>query len=199
MSISAPARYPSGKRKPGPEPRHPGHHTLWRRHRDNWDEMVRAGSNPMWGTVIGKLYISGVLTEIEARAARLYAEVTGQFDRDHGITRRSIPSPAYQSGLYGRDDEVGRHEKNGTLEEYERRAIRSKREWERMQSCLITPAMREAAEEVCIFDREITYQQVENLKMALGNIARKFGVSDMKNLRKQRKGKENGSGNEGSE
>ncbi len=193
MSISAPARYPSGKRKPGPEPRHPGHHTLWRRHRDNWDDMVRAGGNPMWGTVIGKLYLAGVLTETEARAAKLYAEVAGRFDRDFGITRRSVPSPAYQSGLYGRDDEVDRHEKNGTIAEYERRARRSKKDWERMQACFVSASMRATVEAVCLFDQEITYLHHAELKGALSNIALKFGVNS--NSVKKNRGT-NGQGNE---
>ncbi len=184
MNISAPARYPSGKRKPGPEPRHPGHHTLWRRLRDNWGDIIKTGGNPMWGTVVGKLYIAGVLTEIEARAARYYAEVAGRFDRYHGITRRSVPSPAYQAGRNGSDDEVVRHEKNGTITDYEKKAKKVKKAWERAQGCLLTVTARDVVETVCIYDQEVSSSNHAQLKGALGLIARQFGLFEIREERK---------------
>ncbi len=184
MNISAPARYPSGKRKPGPEPRHPGHHTLWRRLRDNWDEIVKTGGNPMWGTVVGKLYLAGVLTEIEARAARFYAEVAGRFDRYHGITRRSVASPAYQAGRNGSDDEVVRHEKNGTIGAYEKKAKKIKKAWERVQACLLTASARDVVETVCLYDQEVAAANHAQLKVALSLIARRFGLFEIREERK---------------
>jgi len=175
--VSPPHRYPSGKKKAESQPRHAGHHTLWRRHRDNWDGMIKQGHNPMWGTVIGKLYLDGHITEFEASAARLFSELAGRYDRYFGTTRRTVPSPAYQSGLGGRDDEVERHEKQGTTKEYERRANKARKAWEKINRSIPNAHARDVIEEVCLYDREINSACHADLKILLGDIAKRFGFT----------------------
>jgi hypothetical protein len=176
-AISPRHRYADGHKKKAPRPRHAGANNLFRRicgDHWNWDDMKRLGAIPDFATVVGRLYLFGVLTELEATAARRYAEIVGRHDRYHGISRRQMASPAYDRG-YGREDEVARREANGTIAAYERRAKRARREWDRFQKVIPNSLARSALDDVCVNNREIPTAQHDDLKTLLARMAKLYG------------------------
>ncbi len=164
-------------------PRVPGYYARWRRIRDNWHDSVEHGGNPMWGTVHGRFYMAGVLTELEASAGTLYAEVVGRYNRYHPIREphiRGTPqSPAYQIG-FGKDDEIEKLAKDRTgaaLKRYEKRARSAQRVYEKLQRCLPTGA-REVIERVLIYDQEIPSAFLPQYKHCMGLIGRRFTLGN---------------------
>jgi hypothetical protein len=177
----SPRRHPSGRKVTTRQPRHAGYNTIWRRFRDraikdDWEAMVRIGLDPVWGSVVGKLSLDGTLSEFEASAARLYGELRGKYDRYHGYANRDIPSPSYQRGLAGGDDEIERHTKNGTILDFEKKAKKARKAWDKATSCIPMGA-RNIVDEVCLYDREVPSLYHEDLKIIFGNIAKRFGFT----------------------
>lgn len=150
----------------------------WHRIRDNWADLERIGINPDLGTVIGRMYLFGILSARQASAARLYAEVTGRYDRYHvsedALQRRTAPSPAYQRGSRGRHDEIAQHQFNGTIKEYERQARRARRAYSKLDACLPNDTARQALDEIAIHEREVNSAIHDDICKVLNRIADKF-------------------------
>lgn len=85
-------RYPSGKLKPQTTPP-----AMVRRIIDA--ARVRA-SDPLLSTEIGRLRLTGVVTDSDLAAAIVYAEAVGAYDRMKGLPSRTAASPSYERG-YG--------------------------------------------------------------------------------------------------
>jgi hypothetical protein len=175
--VSPPHRYNDGHKKKRARPRHPGAGTMWRRLRDNWSDIMKIGADPNLGTVVGKLYLFGVITETEATAARRYAEVVGRHDRYMGMPRRQVASPAYERG-FGAEDEIAKRERQGTISAYERRARRAKREMVRLRSQIPNDTALTAVESVCVLDQEIPTAQHADLKTLLNKMAKVYGARE---------------------
>jgi hypothetical protein len=175
------------KRKPRParvpraiarkKQQEPGTGTRWRRVKDNWQDLLRLGYNENFGTTIGRLFMFRVLSEEQASAAMRYAGLVGRFDRYHGLpgTKRTAASPAYERG-YGSEDEIVKRERDGSITDYERRARRAKKQWDRCQEAL-PRELREITEEAAVYDREINSAQHPMLIAALSILARTLGFS----------------------
>lgn len=174
-SISPPPRHPGGKPVYRPKERHAGHQTLWKRHHTNWQLMIDRGGDPMWGSVLGRLYLAGEITETQANAGKLYAELAANFDRTQGIPRRTLASPAYER-RYGSDDEVERNRANKTIHRYERKAKAAKKAWEKAQHSIPTVAAITAVEMVCIHNLMIASVQIKDFATVLGMVAKAFGM-----------------------
>lgn len=177
--VAAPERYPSGKKKkPYGPPR-----TKWRRMRDNIENLERLGGHANWGTVLG-LYrmryrdntTERILTESQYNAGLVYGRVAGRYRRFHADESLPItaPSPAFQRGSRGRDNELDRLAMEGRLPEYEREANRARRAWKKLQSVVPDLASRELIEEVCIYDREIPEIKQRDLAVLLSAVAGRF-------------------------
>lgn len=65
------------------------------------DHAVLIGADRRVATVLGRLRLEGVLTEIEMEAGLRYAEVVGEYERVKGHPRRSAKSPSYDDGFKG--------------------------------------------------------------------------------------------------
>lgn len=86
-------RYPSGKLKPEGGTLSP---TMVRR---MIDQVRRDAANPLLGSQLGLLRLSGVLTDREMSAGVKYAEVVGRYFRLKGLPSPSVKSPSYQRGF----------------------------------------------------------------------------------------------------
>jgi hypothetical protein len=170
-------RHPNGKKKLPPK-KHGNPFVVMHRIYDNWDDLKRIGVNEDFGTVIGKLFVLEILTKREATAARIFATVMGRFDRYHGTPNRQARTPAYERGCgRSRDDEIERHEANGTLNEYERRANRARKAYNKMVNWIPNDSARRLLDEVCIYDVYPTDQKTQkSVAQLLGVIASKFGL-----------------------
>jgi len=175
--VSPVHRHPSGaKKRAAATPRAANPGTVWRRIKDNWRDMEKIGMNPDLGSEIARLYLFGVLTEVEASAGRLYAEICGRFHRYHGVARASAPSPAYERG-HGREDEVERNIRQGTVSAYERRAKAAKRAWTKLQrSVPNAPSAHDLLHRVCVLNEHAAERDHVALKLLLRKVADAFGL-----------------------
>lgn len=162
------------------EPRRQGHETLHKRGQElvhNWPAALRKLGNEAIATYIGKHLMAGDITERQASAGRLYAMAVGRHDRFFGITNREMKSASYDAGFGGQDDEVARRERDGTIAEYERRAKKVKRRWERMHDA-ITDGEREVVERVCVRDLPILSTSIPVMVDGLQRLSFFFGLDD---------------------
>lgn len=177
-AVAAPERYPSGRKKKtyGP-PR-----LKWRRLRDNIENLERLGGHASWGAALGLYRMKHdkdgqrVLTESQYSAGLVYGRIAGRYRRFHADDSLPVtaPSPAFQRGSRGRDDELERLAAQGRLSEYEREANRARRAWRKLQSVVPDAASRELLDEVCVYDREIPEIRHRDLAVLLSAVAGKF-------------------------
>lgn len=174
-------RHPNGKKKLPPK-KHGNPFVVMHRIYDNWDDLKRMGVNEDFGTVIGKLFVLEIITKHQATAARIFATVMGRFDRYHGTPNRNAKAPAYERGCgRGRDDEIERHEAAGTLSEYEKRAKRARKAYNKLVNWIPSDSARRLLDEVCILDVYPTDQKTQrDVAALLGVIANKFGLTAAK-------------------
>jgi hypothetical protein len=165
--------------------------------RVDWDAQIRIGCNPNLGSEVGTYHLRGELTEAQAFAGHYYAVLAGRYDHFFGLSRRHIPSnvfdgsvgsvagpalddgaagAAYDGDFGGQNGEVERHERNGTIKAYERRAKKIKKEWKRAQDAMANNAVREVVDRVCIYNQPILSDQLPVLAAALERLARLFGL-----------------------
>ena len=157
--------------------------TIWRRIRgqnDSWSEMEKTASGPDMATIIGKMFLFRIITASQASALRLYAEVTGRYDRfflDDQL-RRTVASPAYQRGSKGSDGELEQRVKAGTITQYERMANRARKAFNKLQGCIPTGEARRLIEEIAIYDREVESVHHRDMKIILDRISARFGLKE---------------------
>lgn len=186
QTVAIPRRYADGHKVKAPRPRE-GANTIWRRISDNVDEMIRLGCNPRLASVVGRLLLFKILTGTEGAAAFRYAEVVGRYDRYYSQQRRQMASPAYDAG-YGRDDEVTRRERDGSIRWYERQANRARKEWLRLQRLIPNAHARAVIDDVCVNNLEISSALYPDLKVLLRAIGNEYGAEAeaVRNVRKPR-------------
>jgi len=172
-------RWPGGKRKANPKRAHAGANNIRKRFELHWDAMVAYGVDARWGTVLGRLYLEGLLTSTQASAGILYAEIAGRYDRYFGVTRRTPKSQSYQRSFGGADETVQRHIQDGTVRSYERRAKAARKRWERLQNRIPSDHARSIVENVCLHEIDIPRSMVGDLAAILSSIAAAFGNHDM--------------------
>lgn len=166
-------RYPSGKKKK----EHGQPRALWRRLADNEAAVVRMGGNPNWSHKLGLYLLHKTLTQAEYQAGQIYGRIAGRYRRFHSDSDLPItaPSPSYQRGSRGRDDELDRRKVDGTLDDYVKDAKKALKAWKKLQSCIPTEHARTIVEEVCIYDHEVPEAALKTLKNVLNAIAGRFG------------------------
>lgn len=87
-------RYPSGKLKPISAAEFATPTTV----RRMLDQALKAASNPLLGSELGRLRLTGVLTDREMSAGLRYAEIVGRYHRIKGVPQPSVRSVAYEQG-----------------------------------------------------------------------------------------------------
>lgn len=168
------------KKKRKDEPRVQGYMNIHRRGKDlvnDWPGAVAQLRNEMAGSVLAKHNMAGDLSYAQTSAGRFYASLAGQFDHFFNVNKRQMASPAYERG-YGADDEVQRHMRDGTVSDYERRAKRLRKRWDKVHIIIgLAGPTRSVLEKVCIYDDPIHYQDIPALKAGLELLAQHFGFN----------------------
>jgi hypothetical protein len=161
------ARHPGGKlRQDGIPP------ALWRRIRDHG---VRLGVDPRVASVIGRLGLLRILSDIEVEVAFRAAEVYGRFETFNNLPRRAAASPSYQTGRGGAEIDMERL----TTEEVNRlhrRMRRARRAFDELQAQFPTPGAREMFERVVVEDMEIPSGMHGDLAVFLRGLAKLWGM-----------------------
>lgn len=173
-SVSAVKKYARSK-----TPKQRNARVAWKRIKENIDDLVaKTGANPELGSVISRWVLFGHLTRSEAYAARLYGEIVGSHDQFFvDNAKRTAKSPSYQRGTAGAMDTIERHERGGTLGEYERKAKQVKKQYARVNKILARfPLAKDRLDDVCINDIEIATELRPHLKVILRLLGQEFGV-----------------------
>ena len=135
-------------------------------------------------SVIGRWFLYGHLTPLQAEAARRYAYIMARFDKYFTEGRRTAKSPSYERA-FGTDQELERRAFDGTLDHYEKSAKKAKRHWSKLEVILAVYAdpitlrnpLKEALDQMCCEDVEPPSQYRPQLAAALSHIAHEFGVT----------------------
>jgi hypothetical protein len=136
---------------------------------------------------VSRLVFMGHLTVTQGMAARRYAGIIAKFERYHvdGATR-SARAQDIDRGRGGEDHEIERHLNNGTIDDYERRARRAKREYEKALTVLNRyrheisgrNEAKNILDDLCLSDIEPPAQYRENVAAVLQGLASAFGVRE---------------------
>ena len=172
-SISAVKKYPRSK-----TPQQRNARVAWKRIKDNIDDLVlKVGQNPELGSVISRWVLFGHLSRAEGYAARLYAEIVGQYERFFVEGSRLARSPSYERGTAGAQDVIAKHERLGTIADYERAARRARKRYNRAIKVLDRfPLAKQRLDEVCVEHVEIDASLRPHVAVVLRMLAVEFGL-----------------------
>lgn len=175
--ISAGSRFPSGHKRPTGRRGPPGAGNIFKRITDNKGQLRAIGMNQELGYPAGEMFLFEVITESELLASLHYASVIGRHDRYMGIAKRNLASPDYERG-HGREDEVEKNARSGTMLAYEKRARRAKKEFDRLERVMIPlgRVARDMLDDLCIYHRRLPKMLWEDAARSLAKIADEFGL-----------------------
>jgi hypothetical protein len=182
-------RYPSGKLKvkPSIEPIAPA---LWDRLRT---ERIKAADDARFGSQVGRLSLQGELSATQAATAFRIGEIYGRFERFHRV-RRSVGSPSYMVASSQYDDKdhsieaitpemLARSMHEELLEpeqlaELEARVEAAEKRFLKLQNFLrVFPRnVRDGLERLCVDDERVSPGMLDELAMALDEVAKFFRV-----------------------
>lgn len=164
--------------------RHPGAYAIWKRIADNksaWEGMIKFGANESFGTGLGRLYMEGHLSELQAEAGRYFAKFCAAADHYAGAPKRNAASPAYERGwANSHNDEEALALLQGRLHDWEKRCQRIRRKWDRIHGYFGDEKVFSLLLDVCISDRHCPAAQVPVLRAALQLLALKLHLNKVR-------------------
>jgi hypothetical protein len=157
------------------------------------DDVTRRGSDRHAATVLGRMYLEGILTEGEAEAGFCYAENVGAYERMRGHPPRHSQSPSFEFGRKGVDEldvEALRRRDVDVADKVERRihrkcrAIQKQYDWLQSHVPLFPILISTVLEEVCCNDRPVHSLHHQMVKKILRTLAQKVYGLDVVEQRK---------------
>jgi hypothetical protein len=179
ITVNAPTLPISAAKPRRDQRRRRGGRTIWRNIDDHGDDLIKLGKIAReTRSAIGCLFICEVITKVEAEAARRYAYIVARFEKYCVPTRRNNKSPSYEKA-FGADQELERHNAAGTTADYEARARKAKREYDKLMKAIwiFGPAAKSVIDDLCCSDIEVASQFHANLAIVLRKIAKTFGIT----------------------
>jgi hypothetical protein len=187
-SISAVKRRPSGYQKRRRKDRDAAN-VLWHRVTANFDEAVkRFAANPELGSPVTRLVFFKHLTVQQGMAARRYRDVVRRFEKFYVASSSRTTKSQNLEPAPGADQEIERHIQNGTLDEYQKRARKAKRQYFKALSLLdrfhdpVTGrnVAKDVLDDLVLNDREPPTAWRGNLAKILQDMADAFGVEEIR-------------------
>ena len=126
---------------------------------------VRAAEDALNGSVIGQMFLGGVITTNQYAASQAYSKMRGRHDRAIGLPRRSARSPVYGDIISGPGAE---------LPERVLRELKS----DHQRMILVAKASHVILDRVLLDDEEPAEREMERLKHALDRMAWFFGIGE---------------------
>ena len=124
---------------------------------------VRAAEDALNGSVIGRMFLGGVITPSQYAASQAYSKLRGRHDRAIGLPRRSARSPVY-------GDIIG-----GPGAELRERVLRElKSDHQRM--ILVAKSSHVILDRVLLDDEEPAEKETERLRHTLHRMCWFFGI-----------------------
>ena len=127
------------------------------------------------------------LTVTQGMAARRYASIVRNFERYHmANVTRSVRAQDIDKPRAGEDQEIQRHLNRGTIEDYEREARKSRKEYVKAQKVLDRYAheitgrneAKNVLDDLCLSDVEPPSQYRQNIAAVLQALADAFGIKE---------------------
>jgi hypothetical protein len=150
-----------------------------RRHRrghvNDWDGAFRELRSEKFGTQLALHHITGNITAAQKEAGDHYAEVVRRYDNVFGLRRHT--GGFFIEGDLSQDEKVEYHERMGTIDQYERRMKKIKKEMKSADDALVKICAREIVIRVCVDNQSIPPDQHPILKAALECLVRVFGFN----------------------
>lgn len=155
---------------------------------DKLDQLVALmAANARLTAPVTRLVYFKHLTVAQGMAARRYADVVGRFERYHvDKSSRTARSQSFEPSRGGEDQEVERHNNNGTTGEYEAEARKARKAYDKAQKVLARYAdpisgrnvAKNIVDDLCLSDIEPPTQYRENVAAVLEALAVAFGVKE---------------------
>lgn len=147
-------------------------------------------------SVLGRWLLFNHLTPLEAEAGRRYAYIVGRFERHFLQGRRTARSPSFERA-YGEDQEVERHHQLGTIKDYEAKAKKARRHYDKLQKIVGVYAdpltkrnpLRDAITDMCCSDIEPPPAYRTEIAAVLRHVGHEFGVTVASRRGRPRKGR----------
>lgn len=152
---------------------------IWKAIQNHGDDLVRLGIIAKESqSALMRLVLMQHLTELEGQAGRRYAMIIARFEKFCTTTRRNAKSPAYERG-FGSDQELERHERAGTIADYEDAADQAKYDYRRLMKVLepYGSQAKSLLDDLCCSDIEPPPDYRSNIAIILGRVAKAFGVT----------------------
>jgi hypothetical protein len=181
-NISAIKKRPSGyqqRRK-----RRGGENVIWKRITETFDrDLKRFGANPAIAAPLTRLVLFNHLTVSQGKAGRRYAEVVRDFEKYFVVgAKRTARSASLEPVRGAEDQEVQRHIVRGTIKDYEEKAKKAKRKYQRVMRALdqfkdpITGRnyAKDQLDNLCLADQEPLSEYRNSIAMVLTVLAKVF-------------------------
>jgi hypothetical protein len=170
-------RYSCGKRKKLKKNPHGDGNSPFDQEIRNWafwkQHVIKLASDRRFGSVLGQLELSGVLTPVQAAAGQRYAEIVDRYERLMGFSRRHATSTGFLR-------EFSSYDPNRQDDEELHDLVRSAREDYKKVQLLIPPypsAARRIIDEVCCNDRGVEPSDYAGLVLVLDKLGKCFGLN----------------------
>jgi hypothetical protein len=186
-SVSAVTKYPRAKTKRNLAKARG--RQIWKAIQHHGDDLVKLGIIAKeTNSALGRMRIMTHLTDLEFEAGRRYAMILARFEKFCTTTRRNTKSPSYERA-FGTDQELERHEINGTTDDYEDAARHAKKEYEKLMKILgpYGSQAKSLLDDLCCSDIEPPAATRDNVAVVLRMVAKGFGVTEAP--RSNRRGK----------
>lgn len=167
-----------------------GHNVIWKRITKAYDEeLKKLGADPAMVSPVTRWILFGHLTRFQGMAARRYQRIMLSFEH-YCIPpmQRTARSAAIEPMRPGDDQEVARHEFNGTLHDYEEQARYAKRQYKRLMKVLDRykdPVsgrnyVKDALDDLILKDTELPSELRPQVAAVLSVVAKEFGIGGTK-------------------
>lgn len=170
-----------------------GENVLWKRVTANFDDAVKKfAANPAIGVPLTRLVFFKHLTVTQGMAGRRYADIVRNFERYHmAAGSRSAGSANLEPSRGGEDQELERHNNNGTMLDYLTEAKHAKRQYKRVMKVLdryrdpVTGRnfAKDVLDNLCLTDIEPPAESRASIGVVLSEIAKEFGIGEKRERR----------------
>lgn len=182
-----------------------GERILWKRLTSTFDDAMRElvrvppdqldaavklmAANQKIAAPVTRLVFFRHLTVTQGIAARRYASIVRNFERYHVVNAtRSARAQDIDKPRAGEDQEIQRHIVRGTIDEYEKKARKARKEYDKAQKVLTRYAdsitgrneAKNVLDDLCLSDIEPATQYRQNIAAVLQALANEFGVKEQR-------------------
>lgn len=177
-SVSA-IKPPRKDARPG-RAKHARGRATWKAIQNHGDDLIRVGQIAKeTRSAITRYVLFEHLTALEGEGAKRYAYIVARFEKYCTEGRRTTKSPSYERA-FGTDQEIERHQRAGTIADYEDAAKKARKEYDKLVKAIAPygAVAKSALDDFCCSDIEPSDGFRKNLAVVLRVVVKAFGVTE---------------------